>query len=236
MFGRKTITKHLNMVKPNTQTNNTTTTTTTGAGQPITERKVSFCERSLPSQNAPFLQYDIPNTGGRKSSFVITSVREKNGFDSDDSDDDMVISNAVNPQTFRSREKVPCNNSAAPTGILKSSSATTVNDANGRKAQVKEKRFRNDYSPGLAAVIEQAKVTEIGGKIDKAMDLAKVHLLYAVRSEIKQLKNQIQELDSEMTRLKMENEYLRRHVPLIVLTRLKNVTNVRGVAKVKPSQ
>ncbi|CDW51869.1 Protein bunched, class 1 [Trichuris trichiura] len=68
---------------------------------------------------------------------------------------------------------------------------------------------------------EKAQSIEIDGKIDKAMDLVKVHLLYAVRTEVKQLKEEIDRLNKELNCLKIENCILRRHVPLEVLAVLK---------------
>ncbi|KFD72071.1 hypothetical protein M514_00479 [Trichuris suis] len=76
-----------------------------------------------------------------------------------------------------------------------------------------------DEGPSNAGSLngEKAQSIEIDGKIDKAMDLVKVHLLYAVRTEVKQLKEEIDRLNKELSCLKIENCILRRHVPLEVI-------------------
>uniref|UniRef100_A0A5S6Q6N3 4Fe-4S ferredoxin-type domain-containing protein n=1 Tax=Trichuris muris TaxID=70415 RepID=A0A5S6Q6N3_TRIMR len=80
---------------------------------------------------------------------------------------------------------------------------------------------------------DKAQSIEIDGKIDKAMDLVKVHLLYAVRTEVKQLKEEIDRLNKELSYLKMENNILRRHVPLEVIAVLSRTARARA-GKVPP--
>ena len=57
----------------------------------------------------------------------------------------------------------------------------------------------------------------IDNRIEQAMDLVKIHLMSAVRSEVDELKDKIAKLEDDLRMKIIENDYLRQHASLDVL-------------------
>ena len=58
----------------------------------------------------------------------------------------------------------------------------------------------------------------IDNRIEQAMDLVKIHLMSAVRSEVDELKDKIAKLEDDLRMKMIENDYFRQHASLEVLT------------------
>merc|ERR1719400_2190934 len=68
---------------------------------------------------------------------------------------------------------------------------------------------REDEFPGIHFSIDN--------RIEQAMDLVKIHLMSAVRSEVDELKDKIKKLEDDLRMKTIENDYFRQHASLEVL-------------------
>uniref|UniRef100_A0AC35TNN0 TSC22 domain family protein 1-like n=1 Tax=Rhabditophanes sp. KR3021 TaxID=114890 RepID=A0AC35TNN0_9BILA len=87
-------------------------------------------------------------------------------------------------------------------------------------------RTTNPYHPLLFSSSNPSgsntTLVAIDHKIERAMDLVKTHLMFAVREEVDSLRSRIQELESIAKKLEIENNFLREHISRDVLQQINN--------------